>query len=191
MCCLLCSRPDSSCANSTSMDTESTSQADTNRQSILENGHASDQSFDESMKRHSYIIRNSWARLDNGNALANLANSLDSTKTNMEENGNKENNMVNNGGNNGGQPQRTSLIINGDMGPGTGNALPTVPESKLEHGIENSNFELNQQNNENNQVQENLTNGLPIGPTIGYGFMPLLPGEELPPLPPPPPPLGE
>ncbi|XP_072013968.1 uncharacterized protein [Amphiura filiformis] len=173
------SRPDSSCANSTSMDTESTSQADTNRQSILENGHASDQSFDESLRRHSLIFRNSWARLDNGNALANLANSNDPSKTNLEENGNKEN-IVNTT-----PPQRTSLIL-GDMGPGSGNALPTVLESKLEHGMENSsNFELNQQNNDKNQ--ESLTNGML--PTIGYGFMPLVQGEELPPLPPPPPPL--
>ena len=157
------------------MDTESTSQADTNRQSIFENGHASDLSFDEtsSTKRQSMIYRNSWARLDNVNALANIANNVDLNKstTNLEENGNKENEIVtvlnNVGGSVGSHPssQRTSLILNGDMGPGNGGVLPTVQESKLEQGTENNHhtlqnstdFEQNQQNNDNNAIDNRPT----------------------------------
>ncbi|XP_071505640.1 uncharacterized protein [Diadema antillarum] len=198
------SRPESSSGNSGSLDTDGSLTGERPLNSMIENGISDQSSMDESAStknttsdsvRLSLIYRNSWAQFEgNGPRTSSVVSCKDGETT-------KHNSKLSNG------PEkitlspikngltdifpRNSILMNGDVTGG----LETVPESKLENGVEptvaNSNAAFLEQLDADANGNKPSNTPTPNQNAPNNGHTPLILEDSLPPLPPPPPPQLE
>ncbi|XP_030831185.1 uncharacterized protein LOC100890634 isoform X2 [Strongylocentrotus purpuratus] len=195
------SRPDSSSGNSATLETDTSSSGDRPVNSLIENGISDQSSMDESAStkntttdsvRLSIIYRNSWAQFENNglrtSSIVSCKDGDPSADDTKQSNGPEKITLssIKNGLSD--IFPRSSVMLNGgDINGG----LETVPESKLENGVEatvaNSNAAFLE------QLDADANGNKPTAPTPNQnapnnGHIPLILEDSLPPLPPPPPP---